>query len=106
MEATNQTTATEGVYAVDYQNCINFSGEHFSETAVIEFEVSEAVKPGQLCIYKIEGMSKFGLAHLSEKTDDGVIFEFTEGGKKSKSEFTPFNKVKNLYRVDSSYNGY
>ena len=106
MEATNQTTATEGVYAVDYQNCINFSGEHFSETAVIEFEVSEEVKPGQLCIYKIEGMSKFGLAHLSEKTDDGVIFEFTEGGKKSKSEFTPFNKVKNLYRVDSSYNGY
>ena len=106
MEATNQTTATEGVYAVDYQNCINFSGEHFSESAVIEFEVSEEVKPGQLCIYKIEGMNKFGLAHLSEKTDNGVIFEFTTEGKKSKSEFTPFEKIKNLYRVDSSYNSY
>ncbi len=46
-------------------------------------------------------MSKFGLAHLSEKTDNGVIFEFTEGEKKRKGESTPIEKVKTLHRVKS-----
>ena len=99
MEATNNPT--EGINSVDYKNCINFSGENLPETASINFDQTEEVNPGELCIYRVEGMSKFGLAHLSEKTDNGVIFEFTEGEKKRKGESTPIEKVKTLHRVKS-----
>lgn len=100
MEATATQNQPEAIYSVDYKDCINFSGERFSEKASINFGDIEP-KTGNLCIYRIEGMNKLGLAHLSEKTESGVIFEFTDGTEKRKSGLTPISKVRNLHRVES-----
>lgn len=96
MESTNQTTQS-----VEYKDCLNLSGELYSETASINFDESEKPSPGDLCIYQIEGMNKFGLAHLSEEFKDGVKFEFTDSGRKRQGGFTPKDKVKKLHRVHS-----
>jgi len=102
MEATNNPNQPEGCYSVDYRDCINFSGEQFPETASINFEETDEPKAGDLCIYRLEGMNKFGLAHLSGRTEEGVTFEFTEGAKKRKGGFTPTDKVKSLHKIKST----
>lgn len=100
MEATATQNQPETFYSVDYKDCVNFSGERFSETASIHFGDIEP-KKGDLCIYRIRGMEKFGLAHLHEKTEDGVILEFTEGNQRRKGGKCLNSDMKNLHRVES-----